>query len=314
MGERRKTGKRKGIRKRNKGIAAAAALLALLAGGYAGFDELAEAAGFGFAFGTEFEETIASGDMKVTFLDVGQGDCTVIQTEGHQMVIDTGNNDQGERVVSFLEENGIEKLDYLIFTHPDADHIGCGDHVLEAVEVEKVIMPDLENDTVTYDEVMDELDILQTEIIYPEPGDRFVLGDAEFTVLCPEPELVDEADMNDASVGIRLAHGKNSFVMCGDAEEESEREMVRRYGGGLECDVLKCGHHGSSTATSNGFLKAVNPAWAVISCGRDNSYGHPHREVLSRLEDEDVQIYRTDRMGSVTAFSDGKDITWKCEK
>ena len=314
MAERRKTGRRKTVKRGSKGIAAVAAVLILIAGGYVNYDELAGLTGFDYISDTEFKETAVSGEMKITFLVVGQGDCTVIQTDGHHMMIDAGNNNQGEKVVSFLEENGIEILDYLIFTHPDADHIGGGDNVLEAVEVEKVIMPDVTNDTVTYDEVMEDLDILETEVIYPEAGDRFKLGDAEFTVLCPALEFVEEEDINEASVGVRLVHGKNAVVMCGDAEEGSEREMVRRFGKGLECDVLKCGHHGSSTATSDIFLEAANPTWAVISCGIENPYGHPHREVLSRLEEEDIQIYRTDEMGSVTAFSDGTAVTWKCEK
>lgn len=302
-GRKKKTGR--------KGIAAVVVALILFAGGYIGYDELAELAGF---HDMEFEETDVSGGMEVTFLDVGQGDCTIIEAEGHHAVIDTGNNNQGEKVVSFLEENGIDTLDYLIFTHPDADHIGGGDNVLEEIEVQKVIMPDLANDTKTYEEVAEDLEKFRVEVIYPEVGEQFRLGDAEFTILCPEPELVDENNMNEASVGIKLVHGKNSFVMCGDAEEGSEQRMVERFGKSLECDVLKCGHHGSYTATSKAFLKAADPVWAVISCGVDNSYGHPHQEVLSRLEDEDVLIYRTDQMGTITAFSDGTDITWKCEK
>lgn len=293
-----------------KSIAAVIAAVVLFTGGYIGFDDIVELTGYG---GTEITDTVTSDEMRVIFLDVDQGDSTLIQTEGHNVLMDTGNNNQGEKVVSYLKERGVERLDYLIFTHPDADHIGGGDNVLEAVDVETVLMPDIANDTMTYDEVIEDIEAYHVEVMHPQVGDVFELGDAQFTVLCPEEELVSEDDMNGSSVGIKLVHGKNSFVMCGDAEEESEQAMVARFGKSLEADVLKCGHHGSSTATSDIFLKTVNPTWAVISCGKDNSYGHPHREVLSKLEDDDILVYRTDELGTITAVSDGADITWKVE-
>lgn len=260
------------------------------------------------------EDTIASGDMRVTYIDVDQGDCTLIQTEEYNVLMDTGNNNQGETVVSYLQQQGVEHLDYLIFTHPDADHIGGGDNVLEAVEVDTVLMPELEHDTQTYQEVIDDIEAFEIEVIHPQVGNAFTIGDAQFTILCPEEELVSKNDINGSSLGIKLVHGKNSFVMCGDAEEESEEAMVRRFGDNLEADVLKCGHHGSSTATTDEFLRAVDPTWAVISCGVDNSYGHPHSEVISKLKDDDVQIYRTDKLGTIVAESDGVNISWSSEK
>lgn len=285
--------------------------LVLAAAGYLGMDDLLALTG---GNDTKIAATVASDEMKVTFLDVGQGDCTIVQTKEHNMVIDTGNNNQGEKVVSYLRENGIDTLDYLILTHPDADHIGGGDNVLENVEVEQVLMPDLANDTMTYEEVIEDIETYDVEVIHPEVGESYELGDAEFTVLCPEEELVRESDMNGASVGIKLVHGEKSFVLCGDAEEKSEHAMASRFGKGLECDVLKCGHHGSSTATTDAFLEKTDPAWAVISCGKDNSYGHPHREVLAKLEDSDVQVYRTDELGTITAVSDGAQIRWSHEE
>lgn len=259
------------------------------------------------------DSTVISEEMQVTFLDVGQGDCTIIQTEGHNMVIDTGNNHQGETVVDWLLQQDIKELDYLILTHPDADHIGGADNVLRAVSVDKVIMPDVANDTITYNEVIELIEEQQIPVDYPEVGDQYTLGDAVFTVLCPRQEDVKESDLNGSSVGIRLVHGKNAFVMCGDAETDSEEHMVETFGNALEADVLKCGHHGSSTATSDAFLQAVDPIWAVISCGEGNSYGHPHQEVLAKLEDSDVQVYRTDQLGTITAVSDGEQITWSTE-
>ena len=260
------------------------------------------------------ESTVILGEMQVTCLDVGQGDCTIIQTGDHNMVMDTGNNNRGEIVVDWLMAHGVTELDYLILTHPDADHIGGADNVLRAVTVDKVIMPDVANDTITYDEVIELIDEQQIPVDYPEVGTQYTLGGATFTVLCPQPEDVSENDLNGSSVGIRLVHGKNSFVMCGDAETDSEERMVELFGDSLEADVLKCGHHGSSTATSDAFLMAVDPIWAVISCGAGNSYGHPHQEVLAKLSDSDVQVYRTDQRGTITATSDGEQISWSSER
>ncbi len=185
---------------------------------------------------------------------------------------------------------------------------------MENIKVEQVIMPDVANDTMTYEEVMDDIKEENVPLEHPKVGEEFGFGDATFTVLCPETDLVSSDDTNDASVGIKLVHGENSFVMCGDASEKSESTMVKRFGSALECDVLKCGHHGSRTSTSEAFLKATNPTWAVISCGVDNSYGHPHQETLERLNNDDVQVYRTDQLGTIIATSDGTNISWLSEK
>ena len=271
-------------RKKNKnlkGIPAAIMLILALIGGFAERGNLMERMSGEPA--QNIADTVATGQMKVTYLNVGQGDCTIIQTEGHNAMIDAGNNHEGKDVVDYLNQQGIDKLDYLILTHPDADHIGGGDDVLEKIEVEQVIMPDVANDTMTYEEVMDDIEKENVPVEHPKVGEEFGFGDATFTVLCPETDLVSSDDTNDASVGIKLVHGENSFVMCGDASENSESAMVKRFGSALECDVLKCGHHGSRTSTSEVFLKATNPTWAVISCGVDNSYGHPHQETVVLL-------------------------------
>ena len=311
-GDRRNTGRSRGAKGRlGRNLSVSAVLVILLATGYLKLEDIRLPAE---SDPKEIGTTVSTGEMQVTFLDVGQGDCTIVRTEGHAAVVDTGNNDQGEKVVSYLEDQGIDTLDYLLLTHPDADHIGGGGNVLEGLEVKKVIMPDVENDTKTYDEVAEDIERYQVEVIHPEKGDTFPLGDAEFTILCPEEELESSSDMNGSSVGIKLVHGENSFVMCGDAEERSEEAMVKQFGSELECDVLKCGHHGSSTATSDEFLKKTDPVWAVISCGTDNSYGHPHAEVLDKLEQADTQVYRTDRQGTIVAVSDGSEIAWECEK
>ena len=157
------------------------------------------------------------------------------------MVVDCGNNAQGDKVTEWLWENNVQEIDYLILTHPDADHIGGADNVLRSFEVEQVIMPDIVNDTQTYWEVAQILEEEQIPVILPEVGAHYTLGDAAFTVLCPDEKVVDPDDTNSYSVGIKLVYGEKSFVLCGDAEEKSEQAMVAAFGDGLEADVLKCG-------------------------------------------------------------------------
>ena len=301
--------------KKMKGILSLVAALVLVAMGYLNMEDITEIfLSENASENISIEETVAAGEMKVWFLDVGQGDCTIIQTNEGCMMVDAGNNEWGNEVTAFLEEQGIEKLDYLILTHPDADHIGGADDVLETVEVDKVLMPEVENDTMTYEEVVNDIEQFGIEVIYPEVEETYGLGDAEFTILCPDASLISKDDLNGSSVGIKLVHGKNSFVLCGDAEEKSELTMAEYFGESLACDVLKCGHHGSSTATTDEFLQMTDPTWAVISCGEGNSYGHPHAEVLSKLEDADVQILRTDKQGTVEATSDGDNIYWTSDR
>lgn len=253
---------------------------------------------------------IATGEMKVTYIYIGQGDATLIQSGDEAMLIDTGEYEEKNTLMEELTAAGVEELDYLILTHPDADHIGAGDVVVENYEVKNVIMPDLERDTNAYEYTMEAIEKAGTNVINPEVGEEYELGDARFVVISPYEVIEDDA--NNSSVGIKLVHGNNTFLFTGDAEEAEEGEMVSGNID-LECDVLKCGHHGSRTATSDRFLAAANPTWAVISCGEDNQYGFPHSEVVAKLEDDDVQIYRTDTMGTVTAVSDGTTIDWNGE-
>ncbi len=253
------------------------------------------------------KDSTKSGNLEVHFLDVGQGDATLILLDGHAMLIDAGNNSKGTAVQNYLKKQGVTKLDYVIGTHPDADHIGGLDVVIYKFDCGKVLLPDFSKDTKTYEEVIDTLKAKNYQEVHPKVGDRYELGKASFTVVAPGSEKYDSA--NDYSIAVRLEHGKNHFMFVGDAEEESEQEMLES-GQKLSADVYKVSHHGSRTGTSEEFLKAVDPAYAVISCGEDNSYGHPHAEVMNLLRKEGVKVFRTDEQGTVVAVSDGKKITW----
>jgi len=253
------------------------------------------------------EQQEESGELEVHFIDVGQGDAVLIRCGDHAMEVDFGDNDKGTLVQNYLENQGITKLDYAIGTHPDADHIGGMDVILYKFDVETVFMPDVTNNTATYRDVLQVCKNKDYQIEIPEWGASYQLGDASFQIICPVGE--GYGDTNSYSIGIRLTYQDTSFVLCGDATVESEVEMLHT-GEELSADVLKVSHHGSSTSTSEEFLQAVNPTYAVISCGKDNSYGHPHHEVMELLEEYQIQIYRTDEQGSIVAVSDGKEITW----
>lgn len=255
--------------------------------------------------GVKAEETKEK--LEVHFIDVGQGDSTLIKSGEHAMLIDAGENRKGEDVKEYLESQHVESLDYIIGTHPDSDHIGGMDVAIDAFDTEKIFMPDLKKDTKTYDEVIDSANEKQEEIVEPKVGDTYSLGEAMFTVV--SPNSTDYRSSNDYSIGILLEHGENKFLFVGDAEGESEAEMLENPIN-LDADVYKVSHHGSSTGTSEEFLREISPDYAVISCGKGNSYGHPHAEVLKELSEEEVEVFRTDEQGTVVATSDGEKIKW----
>ena len=250
------------------------------------------------------------GTLEVHYIDVGQGDATLIKCGSHAMLIDGGNNNKGTTVQLYLKKQGVESLDYVIGTHPDADHIGGLDVIVYKYNCEKVIMPDYEKDTKTYQELVDVIHDKNMKITYPVVGEQYALGEAKFTIIAPNSNSYG-GNANDYSVAILLEYGKNRFLFTGDAEEASETEMLSN-GIELSADVYKVAHHGSRSASTQEFLNAVRPKYAVISCGEGNSYGHPHAEVLNRLRSMGVEVFRTDEQGSIIASSDGENITWNC--
>lgn len=250
------------------------------------------------------------GTLEVHYIDVGQGDATLIKCGSHAMLIDGGNNNKGTTVQLYLKKQGVESLDYVIGTHPDADHIGGLDVIVYKYNCEKVIMPDYEKDTKTYQELVDVIHDKNMKITYPVVGEQYALGEAKFTIIAPNSNSYG-GNANDYSVAILLEYGKNRFLFTGDAEETSEAEMLTN-GIDISADVYKVAHHGSRSASTQEFLNAVHPKYAVISCGEGNSYGHPHAEVLNRLRSMGVEVFRTDEQGSIIASSDGENITWNC--
>lgn len=253
----------------------------------------------------------ADGDMEVHFLDVGQGDCILISCDGCHMLVDAGNNQDGEMITSYLKEQGIAELDYVIGTHPHADHIGGLDTVIDNFGIKTLFMPQKVHTTATFEEVIAAIENHDLSITAPKPGDTYPLGSGSFTILAPVKEDYGE-ELNNWSIGIKLVHGSNSIVMCGDAEEEAEEDICSS-GLDISADVLKLGHHGSRTASGELFLKTVGPKYAIISCGRGNDYGHPHEETLKKLSEAGILVFRTDTQGTIILKSDGKSLRFNVE-
>ena len=259
--------------------------------------------------GTSLTEAV-EGDVSVHFIDVGQGDSILIRTGEKTLLIDAGENGRGEDVLTYLKEQGISKLDFAIGTHPHSDHIGGLDEVMQAVEVDMLLMPYIPQETIpttkAYEEVM--LTALEQGVQVQEAsaGETFALADGvTLSILGPVREY---EDLNNFSVVAKLEYGKASFLFTGDAETQAEEDLIAQYGEKLDSDVLKLGHHGSSTSTSRAFLEAASPQYAVICCGKDNSYGHPHKETLELLWAFSTPYYTTEQNGSVVFTTDGERI------
>lgn len=251
-------------------------------------------------------------NLEVHFIDVGQGDATLIRQGEHAMLIDAGDNSKGTAVQAYLQSQNIEKLDYVIGTHPDSDHIGGLDVILYKFEWDTVMMPEIDKGTRTYEDVIKVIQDKNRQVTVPKAGENYSLGQAEFTIVCPQKNDYGD-NSNNYSIGIRLAFGENHFLFTGDAEEEAEQDMLAS-GIDLSADVFKVAHHGSDTANTEAFLKKVDPDAVVISCGVENSYGHPRAAVMNQLRQMGVEVYRTDEQGTIVAYSDGENIIWNCSE
>lgn len=249
-------------------------------------------------------------NLEVHFIDVGQGDATLIRQGEHAMLIDAGDNSKGTAVQAYLQMQNIEKLDYVIGTHPDSDHIGGLDVILYKFEWDTVMMPDVDKDTRTYEDVIKVIQDKNRQVTVPKAGETYSLGMAEFTIVCPQKNDYGD-NSNNYSIGLRLEFGENHFLFTGDAEEEAEQDMLAS-GMDLSADVFKAAHHGSDTANTEDFLETVDPDAVVISCGVENSYGHPRAAVMNQLRQMGVEVYRTDEQGTIVVYSDGENIIWNC--
>lgn len=239
------------------------------------------------------------------FIDVGQGDCTLVEINGRFALIDAGEYSERDRVISYLSDAGVKSLDYIIATHPHSDHVGSLAEVIRNFETSALICTNAPSSS-SWEYVMDAADERGVPYEVPSPFEVYQLGSANITILSPSENAV-YSNLNDYSIVTMIEYGNSSALLTGDAERVVEKELVNgSYN--LSANILKCGHHGSSTSTCSQFLDAVSPDAAVISCGKNNDYGHPHKETLSALKYRNIPIWRTDISGTVIATSDGEQF------
>ena len=246
--------------------------------------------------------------LAVIFVDVGEGDGIVIRCGETVLVVDGGEREQADKMNAVLRSLGTNTIDCYIATHPHSDHIGAAEGIFGCMNVKSVIMTAFSEintpTTYTYERLLSAVGDQGSEVIFPTAGESYTFGDLKLTVFAP----VEETSVyNNMSVVFKLEYGKTSFLFTGDAEKESEALMLAQ-GFDLKADVLKLGHHGSTSSTTPAFLEAVSPRLAVITCGRNNDYGHPHKETLSLLTEAGIEYRRTDLDGTVVVYSDGKDV------
>ena len=248
--------------------------------------------------------------LTVHFIDVGQADCALLECGGEFMLIDGGNRDDGQLVVSYLDQMGVEELKAVVCTHAHEDHVGGLPSVLAVYPTAAVYAPTKTYSSNIFDDFLYYTDQQRLEVTIPDPGHQLWLGGTKLTVLGP---VKSYAETNDTSIVLRAEFGETSFLFTGDMETAAENDMLDYWNSDpklFQSDVLKVGHHGSNTSTGYRFLNEVDPDYGIISCGKDNSYGHPHEEPLSRLNQAGVTLFRTDELGHVIATTDGEELTF----
>ena len=251
----------------------------------------------------------AENRLEVHFIDVGQADAALVICDGDTMLIDGGNSDDSRLIYTYLKKNNVTNLDYIIATHAHEDHVGGLSGALDFARAEVALCPVTQYESRAFSNFVKGLKQQDLEITIPKAGDSFSLGSAKVNVLaCNAAD-----DPNNSSIVLKLIYGDTSFLFAADAEYECESAMLDA-GYDLSSTVLKVGHHGSYTSTSYRFLKEADPQYAVISCGKNNDYGYPHDEIISRLENADVTYYRTDLLGDIICTSDGKSVSFNVNK
>ena len=245
---------------------------------------------------------IVTTDLQIHFLDVGQADSILITNNNHSMLIDAGNNEDGKKIVTYLENLGITSLDYVVGTHPHEDHIGGLDDVINNLSVKEIYLPEATTTTKTFEDVLDAIANKDLSLTVPTIGETFKLGEAEFEVIYTG---TGTKDLNEASIILKMIFGNHTYLFTGDTIEEVEKTILSEN---INIDVLKVAHHGSKYSSCQEFLRVATPDYAIISAGEGNSYGHPEEETLNRLKQFTNKIYVTKDLGTIILTSNGSTI------
>ncbi len=246
------------------------------------------------------------GEMSLIVLDVGQGDSLLLHSDGQWALVDAGTPDSADAILQAMDDYGVRSLALAVATHPHADHIGSMAAVLDAYPPAVFWMPDAVHTSAAYERMLDAVERSGADAVLAQTGDVFTLGSMRITVLSPGANAPYADDFNNMSLVLLCEGAGVRFLLAGDAEEPVEQDMLQN--GLPEIDVLKAGHHGSSTSSSLPFLQAIRPAYAAISCGVDNSYEHPHRETLAAFSYLGILTYRTDTQGAIVFNASGGEI------
>ena len=252
------------------------------------------------------------GQLVVHMIDVGQADCFLLVQDGMTAMVDCGTRSSGKDAVAYLQELGVTKINYVIGTHPHDDHMGGMYDVITNFEVGTVIIPDSREGDITanwYMKLMNELQTGEYEVHYAQEGDIYELEDAVMQVLAAE---TDVSNTNNYSIVMKVSFGQMDMIMTGDAETEIE-EKILESGVNIDAEILKLGHHGSDTSNSEAFLDAISPEYGLISSGVGNKYEHPIKEIMERLEEREIEVYRTDESGSVVMTLTTDSVSFSCE-
>ena len=245
-------------------------------------------------------------EIQVHFINAGQGDAALILTKSSSILIDCGTIDAGEKVAAYVGLR-TDTVDYMILSHPHEDHIGGARYVFDKVNIRNVIMPDFAADSLCFDKLIDSIEKENCNVYPANRGDVYSIDGVNMEILSPS-ENMDYDDANNVSVVMKVTYRNTSFLFMGDAEKDIENDILANELD-VRCNVLKAGHHGSSTSSTDSFIKEVSPDIAVISCGWGNSYGHPHRETIETFKKYGVEVLRTDILDSIVLVSDGNTVT-----
>lgn len=270
-------------------------------------------AGCSFSFPEESKDSVSSAlpvssSFAVTFIDVGQGDSSLIQCDGRYMLIDGGLPDQSQKIYALLKKRNIAHLDYIVCTHAHSDHVGGLAGALQIASCDQAFSNTLTYSSKTYTKFVKQLQEHDVPLSIPNVGDVYSLGSASYQILGPT-DREKTMDENDQSLILRIQYGSTYFLFTGDAEQEEQQLLMYNSYDSLRANVLKAAHHGSSNGASAAWIKAVKPEITVISCGKNNEYGHPHEKTLDLLKNAGSSVYQTDLQGDITVTSDGSSVS-----